>query len=290
MRSRIARREYHDAETEIEDYLRNQPEDAEAWELLGSARYGRWDFGGAAAAYRKALDLGRENAELLRGWVETKGRSSGNVSLVFSAGNLRRDLERALELDPQHVETRAFLAAFYYMVPKLLGGDKRKSAQLVSELIELNPPDGYYLLGVRAKEENEPALVVLNHWEKAAEFDPMHTLTLVAMGRYWLDQENFERALPLYKQAVESAPGDPRVLTSYGRALRSGGMREESAAQYRRALEIDPFWAEARFGLAEYFERIDDREAAKREYLRLSSNNPAYRSKEIRRRLQKFVP
>jgi len=289
IRSRIARREYHDAETEIEGFLRDRPEDAEAWELLGRARHGRWDFEGAASAYRTALDLGRENAELLRNWVETKGRSSGNVSLIFSAGSLRKDLERALELDPMHVETRTFLAAFYYMIPRLLGGDKRRASQLVSELVELSPADGYYLLGVRAREEDKPASVALDHWKRAVELDPMHTLTLVEMGRYWLNHDDFERALSLYARAVESAPGDPRVLTSYGRALRRSGMREESAAQYRRALEIDPFWADARFGLAEYFERIEDREAAKREYLKLSRNNPSYRSREIRKRLQEFT-
>jgi len=289
MRSQIAKREFRQAESALDEYILDHPGDAEAWELLGKARHGRWDYKGAATAYRRALDLGRKNAGLLRGWVETKGRSSGNVSLVFSAGSLRKDLERALELDPLHVETRTFLAAFYYMVPRLLGGNREKADRLVSELVELSPSDGYYLLGVRAQEEDKPVAVVIGHLEKAVELDPMHTLALIKLGRHWLDRDDYERALPLYERAVESAPGDPRVFTSYGRALRRSGRPEESAAQYRRALEIDSFWADARFGLAEYFERIEDREAAIREYTMLARNNPTYRSKEIRKRLQKLI-
>ncbi len=269
-RARISRREFRDVEVELEQYLREEPGNAEAWELLGLARHGRWDFEGAATAYRKALDLGRENAELLRGWVETKGRSSGNVSLFFNAGSLRKDLERALELEPGHVETRAFLAAFYYMVPRILGGDKKKADRLIAELVEMSPPDGYHLLGARAREEKEPMTVAVGHWEKALELDPRHILTLTDLGRYRLNQEEYEQALSLFEQAVAAAPDDPLILTSYGRALRRSGRRDDGADQYRRALEIDPFWATARMALAEYHERVDDSEAAVREYTNLA--------------------
>ncbi len=288
LREHLARRAFLEAEQLIEGFLREQPDEAEAWELLGQARQGRWDFKGAAAAYRRALDLGRENAVLLRGWVETKGRSSGNVSLFFTAGNLRRDLERALELDPYHVEARAFLAAFYYMVPGFLGGDKQRADRLIQDLTEISPPDGYYILGVRAREEKEPMTVAVDHWERALELDPDHVLTLTELGRYWLRQEEYERALPHFERAVESASGDPLVLTSYGRALRRSGRRDEGAEQYRRALEIDLYWADARFALAEYHERIEEPELARSEYLKLTRFNPTYRSREIRKRLERL--
>jgi tetratricopeptide (TPR) repeat protein len=288
-REHLARRAYQEAEQLIEGFLREEPDDAEAWELLGQARQGRWDYEGAAAAYRRALDLGRENAALLRGWVETKGRSSGNVGLFFTAGSLRKDLERALELDPLHVESRAFLAAFYYMVPGILGGDKERADRLIEELVEMSPPDGYYILGARAREEKEPMTIAVGHWEKALELDPEHVPALTELGRYWLNQKEYDRALSLYQRAVESAPDDPQVLTSYGRALRRSGRRDESAEQYRRALEIDPFWAAARFALAEYHERIDEPDAARREYQMLARYNPTYKTREIRKRLQRLT-
>jgi tetratricopeptide (TPR) repeat protein len=288
MRERLAGRAFQEAEQLIRSWLKDHPDDAEAWQLLGQARQGRWDFEGAADAYREALDLGRENAELLRGWVETKGRSSGNVSLFFTAGSLRRDLERALELDPTHVESRAFLAAFYYMVPRILGGDKEKADRLIEELIEMSPADGYYILGARAREEKEPMSVAVDYWERALEIDPGHVLTLTELGRYWLRQEEYERALTLFERAVASAPDDPLVLTSYGRALRRSGRLDESADQYRRALEVDPFWADARLALAEYFERIEEPDSALHEYLVLTRNNPTFRSREIQKRIMQL--
>jgi tetratricopeptide (TPR) repeat protein len=114
-------------------------------------------------------------------------------------------------------------------------------------------------------------------------------MTLLELGRYYLRREEWEEAIPLYARAVESAPADPRVLTSYGRALRRSGDREAGADQYRRALELDPFWADARYALAEHYARIDDRESARREYQLLALNNPSYESREVRRRLQALI-
>lgn len=131
--------------------------------------------------------------------------------------------------------------------------------------------------------------VAIGYWEQALELDPGHVLTLTELGRYWLRQKEFERALPLFERAVASAPDDPLVLTSYGRALRRSGQLEEGAEQYRRALQIDPFWADARFALAEYHERIEEPEAALREYLNLTGYNPTYESREVRRRINRLT-
>jgi len=284
----IDSRAYEQAEETARELINRDRNDAEVWELLGRARQGRWDFEGAAEAYRRAIDLGRETAPLLRGWVETRGRSASNVSLFFTAGRLKRDLERALELDPRHVESRAILAAFYYMVPRLLGGDKRKADKLIDELIELSPADGYYLRGVRAREEDKSTERILGAWNEALANDPYHTLTLMEMGRFAFNHEHDDQAVEYYRRAVESAPADPLVQTSWGRALRRVRRYEESAAAFRRALEIDPYWFDARQALAEYYERIEDTPAAIREYETLLRNNPHSEPDEIRARLHRL--
>lgn len=291
IRRQIERYEYRLAESSLEDYVERHPGHAEAWELLGAIRQARWDFAAAAAAYRKALDLGRENAPLLRGWIEAEGRSRSNISLVFRARRLKRSAERALELDPYHVETRAILAAYYYLLPGFLGGDKQRANRLVEELVELSPADGYYLMGERAKEEKKPDATILDHWVTTLQYNPQHSAALRALGKYWMDQDSTALALDYYRRAAAADPDDPTVYLSLGRVYRDKrvGMEEESAEQFRKALEIDPFLAPARMNLAEHYETVGEKQEAIREYQRLALNNPTYRARDVRRRLRRLI-
>ena len=289
IRRQIEGRRYHEAELRLEEIVERNTADAEAWELLGAARQGRWDFSGAAVAYRKALDLGRENAPLLRGWIESEGRSLSRISLLFKARRLKESAVRALELDPYNVETRGILAAYYYVLPRFLGGDKQKANRLVEELVELSPADGYYLLGARAQDEKKPDPTILEYWETALRYDPQHTATLRSLGLYWIGHDSTVLAVDYYRRAVSSKPDDPWVYLSFGRAYRRVDMDEKSAEQFKTALEIDPFFADARFNLAEYYEKVGDKEAAIRHYQTLALNNPTYRSAEIRKRLRRLI-
>lgn|GEM_PF-1977384 len=289
IRQQIERRGYTRAERRLGEHLEQNPSDAEAWELLGVVRQGRWDFEGAADAYRRALDLGRENAPLLRGWIESEGRSVSGVSLLFRAKRLKDSAVRALELDPYNVDIRAVLAAYYYKLPRFLGGDKREAGRLVEELVEMSPADGYYLMGERAKEEGKPDSTVLGYWAIALEHNREHTATLRSLGLYWMEHDSTGLAVDYYRRAISSDPDNPDIYLSFGRAYNRVKMNELGAVQFRKALEIDPFYAPARFHMAEFYESSGDREAAVREFQSLALYNPAYRSSEVRKRLRQLI-
>jgi tetratricopeptide (TPR) repeat protein len=289
LEARVEAHELREAQYGLENYVRAHPEDAYAWELLGRAQMGRWLFDDATDSYQKAMDLGRENARLLREWIESKGRSTSRLSLVFKAKSLKDAALRALELDPYDVETRAALAAYYYVVPGFLGGDKDRADRLVRELVELSPADGYYLMGRRAQEEDAPSDTILADWHRALEIDPEHTLTLLDLGAFWTDRDSIALGLSYYRRAAASAPEDAQIRTSYARAFRNARMYEETERQFLRALEIDPYWAPARLNLAEHYERHGTKEQAIREYSMLARNNPTYRERDVRKRLRKLM-
>ena len=289
LEARIEARELREAQYGLEQYLEQTPRDALAWELLGRAQMGRWLFEDATRSYQRALDLGRENASLLREWIESKGRSASRLSLVFKAKALKDAALRALQLDPYDVETRAALAAYYYVVPGFLGGDKDRADRLVRELVELSPADGYYLMGRRAQEEEASEETILAHWERALEINSEHTLTLVDLGAFWTDRDSISLGLSYYRRAAASAPDDAQIRTSYARAFRNALMYEESEEQFIQALEIDPYWAPARLNLAEHYEKRGTKEEAIREYSMLARNNPTYRERDVRNRLRKLM-
>jgi tetratricopeptide (TPR) repeat protein len=289
VRALLEARDYRSAQLQAAAWLERHPDDAEVWELLGRAQKERWLFKAAAGSYERAQKLGRENAQLLREWIEAKARGTSKVSLVFRVGRLKRTAERALELDPLDVRTRAALAAYYYMVPGFLGGDKKEADRLIEELVALSAADGYYLHGLRAKEEEAPDETILRYWETALSHDSEHTLTLLDMGTFWKDRDELERSLGYLERAAASAPDDAQILTAYARGFRRMDRFEESAIHFQRALDVNPYYAPARLNLAEYHEKHGEKQDAIREYTNLARFNPTYQEKEVRRRLRRLM-
>ncbi|MBL8343389.1 MAG: c-type cytochrome biogenesis protein CcmI [Rubrivivax sp.] len=83
--------------------MKDKPDNAEGWALLGRsyAQLGR--FGESRDAYKKALELGREDAQLLSDYVDAMAMAQGRQ---FSP-ETDRLLARALALDPNHLKSLA---------------------------------------------------------------------------------------------------------------------------------------------------------------------------------------
>ena len=285
----VEARDYLRAQVALKRWVEQHPDDGEAWELLGRAQKGRWLFKDAAGSYERALELGRESAQLLREWIESKGRSTSSIALIFRVKRLKNAALRVIELDPYDVETRYALAAYYYVLPGFLGGDKGKADRLIQELVELSPADGYYLLGRRAQEEDASEETIVGYYQTALRHDPDHALALLDLAKFWSSRDSLELSLEYYRRAVASAPDNPFIYTSLARTYRRVGRYEESAVHFRRALAVDPFHAPARLNLAEYYEKHGTKEAAIREYSLLARNNPTYKQKEVRKRLRRLM-
>jgi tetratricopeptide (TPR) repeat protein len=245
-------------------------------------------FDEAADAYREALDLLPETSELLMRWVNSRARSLNILSAIFKAARLRDAAARALEIDPLNVEARGALAAYYEVLPGIVGGDKAKASRLVEELVALSPADGNTLLALHAQQKEEPDSVKVRYLELALEADPAHKGALIQMGLHWIDKESFEVGLEYYERAAQSDPQDPQVWLSYARAYRRMGEADRSAELFRKTLEVDPYFAPARLNLAEYYEADGQATEALRNYTRLAINNPTYETKEVGKRIRRL--
>jgi tetratricopeptide (TPR) repeat protein len=98
------------------------------------------------------------------------------------------------------------------------------------------------------------------------------------MGRFYLLQKDFGRAIPYLKIAAREVGAGPEVHNDLGVAyLEGNGARIENAAEeFRRALELDPAFAPAAFNLGLFYERINSPEQAAvqwQRYLQLDPNS-----------------
>lgn len=125
----------------------------------------RQDDGDADAHFAVFATWGR--------WLQTDGW----LKNAFRLQALRRELDRALELDPNHADALAAKGGLYLELPRFLGGDPNKAAPLLARSIELDPET------VGARLELADYYVLQNQRDKARELASAALRLASAQGR-----------------------------------------------------------------------------------------------------------
>lgn len=93
------------------------------------------------------------------------------------------------------------------------------------------------------------------------------------------EDEQFEEAEALIRQAIALDPGDPTLLLGLGVVLRKQGRLKEAVEAFETAMGMDPVWASPWFERGQTFENggaIADAEADYRQALRREPRNPGF--------------
>jgi len=98
--SSITADQFQDMTAKLAARMQQNPGDAEGWKMLGRAYRAMERFGEANDAYKKAVELKPQDAELLADYAESLALAAGR-SL---AGDPTRLLDRALKLDPHNTK------------------------------------------------------------------------------------------------------------------------------------------------------------------------------------------
>jgi cytochrome c-type biogenesis protein CcmH/NrfG len=120
---------------------------------------------------------------------------------------------------------------------------------------------------------NDPAApepVVL--LREAIARDPSLHKAYYLLGRAYTRQGKLEEAAAAYRRAVELHP-DASYYVNLGKALQS---RQDSIAQFERALALDPSYAQAHLELGRVFIQLEERATARRELEKAIELEPDY--------------
>ena len=90
----------------------------------------------------------------------------------------------------------------------------------------------------------------LEHYKKATEIAPDYSPAYNLLGYSYRQEGDYAGAEQAFKKYVELIPGDPNPYDSYGELLLKMGRFDDSIAQYRKALSIDPHFNASHFGIA----------------------------------------
>jgi len=157
----IAKKEFKNAQVEMISYLKANPEDKEAIELLGDA-YGyekKWD--NAITAYEKLKNKEPKNANYhykYGGALGMKALSISKIRALGIIGDVKSSFIKAAELDPKHIESRWALVELYVSLPGIVGGSYSKALGYADQLERLSKVDGYLAKGYVYEYDDEPEL------------------------------------------------------------------------------------------------------------------------------------
>jgi Flp pilus assembly protein TadD len=187
--------------------------DAAAFHLLSQVRLAQRQTAEAVASAEKATALDATKPAYFSQLGVALSQRMGEVGFMQKAalsGKLRKAFAKAVELDPNEVNSLIGLARFYAGAPEIAGGSIEKAREFAQRVQKLDAFLGAVELG-NVADRDENCAEALGHYEAAAQLKPAHAgaqmlcgRMLAKLGRKDEARARFEAALKL-NPALESA-------------------------------------------------------------------------------------
>ena len=210
--------------------------------LLGRRYESTGDMAKAVAAYKQALTLAPESAELRAELAGLYARQDRAVEAIDAA-------EEAIKKDPDNREANRILGSIY--------------ATLAEQRLKLRPGD-------------DPALYVpraIAALERARAQGPDTPLDLM-LGRLYLQTKSYDKALALLRRVQFEQPGSTELATMIATAEEGAGRTAEAVETLRAAVEENPKFFRGLVMLAELSEKQGEWVSAADAYARAQALNP----------------
>ena len=253
--------------------LSSAPADAESANLLCRSYYAMEDWERAESACRKAVSLdannGRYHLWLGRVYGEKADRAGflGAASLV---GKVRDEFQRAVQLDPQEVDTRLDLAEFYISAPGIVGGGTDKAEAQARIIGATNPGREHWVYARIAEKKNKTEIAEREYRQyiELSHNDSEAWLNLALFLRRQKRLDEMEQAL--IKAGQSSMPKRDVLFESAQMLYRAGRNYPLAIELLQRYLSTGPVEAapafKAHYVLGLLLEKQGDKAGASEQY------------------------
>lgn len=141
---------YEQAQSVFETFLVANPSHLKTIEYLGdiAAQNKSWDK--AIGYYSQLKQLKPSEANYYYkygGALGLKAKEVNKFKALGMIGEIKESFEKAIVLNPKHIEARWALVMLYMKLPGIVGGSESKAIQYSNELLKLSPVDGYLSKG-----------------------------------------------------------------------------------------------------------------------------------------------
>jgi tetratricopeptide (TPR) repeat protein len=141
---------YDQAQSLFESVLKTNTSDLKTIEYLGdiAGHSKAWDK--ALVYYKKLKMLKPSEANYYYkygGALGMKAKESNRFKALGMIDEVKGSFEKAIGLNPKHLESRWALIELYIQLPRIIGGSESKAIKYSNELLRLSPIDGYLSRG-----------------------------------------------------------------------------------------------------------------------------------------------
>ena len=134
------------AEAEANTRLRARPDDHEALRVLARVRAQQRRYDEATKLAERAVAAAANDPHAHYALAEVFGIRAQRASVIHKPGlakRFKKEAEATLALDPRHEDAMEAMIAFHREAPGIMGGDKKKGAEMLERLIQFHPTSGW---------------------------------------------------------------------------------------------------------------------------------------------------
>jgi tetratricopeptide (TPR) repeat protein len=134
----------------FQNYLKDNPNNIKTIECLGDIAGQNKSWDNAIYYYNKLKQLKPMEANYhykYGGVMGMKAKESNKFKALGMISEIKSSFEKAISLNPKHIEARAALVEFYLQLPGIVGGSEKKALLYANEIAQISAVDGYLSKG-----------------------------------------------------------------------------------------------------------------------------------------------
>lgn len=262
--SLIEENKIEEAQEILENLLDKDENNPEINFYMGRAYLKLKDFSEASDYFEDAIEIEGNKAEY-HFWLAQAyagdAQESSFISAAFIAPKIKDEFAKTVEIDPEHLGGYIGLANFHLNAPGIVGGDLDEAYKVGKTLLKLDEKSG--------------RLTLINYFVKKELFNSVETQLSIIEKKYGddksianfyntygyllIDQKKYTDAIKYFKKQVALLPKNPNSYDSLGDGYRAAGKLKEAAAEYRKALKLDPKFEASKNNLEEVLDMLESK-------------------------------
>jgi tetratricopeptide (TPR) repeat protein len=187
----------------FESILLDDPNHLKTLEYLGDIEGINKSWDKAIGYYGKLKTLNPVNANYYYkygGCLGMKAKECNKFKALGMISDIKFNFEKAIKLNPNHIEARWALIELYLQLPGIVGGSEYKADRYANELLKISPVDGYLAKGHIAE-----------YFYRYKEAEKQYSKAIVVSG----SKTSYQKLADLYKNKMNQAQKAKTLLENY---------------------------------------------------------------------------
>ena len=233
-----------EAEACYQQVLQWQPNNADAWHLLGLIASQQAQYQTAIERIERAMRLNSTNPIFYN--------NLGNI--YQRQGNLQGAIElyqKAIQLQPNYADAYNNLGNTYQEQ-----GQWTKAIDCYQQAIQLQPhlANVYGNLGVAYQKQGQWTEAI-DCYHQAIQLQPNHAVAYKNLGGVYQQQGQWTEAIDCYQQAIQLQPNYADAHYNLGVIYQKQGQWTEAIDCYQQAIQLQPNYADAHYNLGVIYQK-----------------------------------